>query len=501
MKKRTEFEGTIKEVQFPNKGIVEVDGHRIVVKNTIPGQKVKAVVNKKRGDRIEARLLEVLEKSPMEVDAPCPEFGSCGGCLYQSLPYDDQLKLKETQVKKLLSPLGLEDKYVGITPSPQVFGYRNKMEFSFGDEYFDGPLALGLHKRGSIYDIVNADICQIVHDDYNKIVRGTLDFFTELGASFYHKRRHEGYLRYLVVRRGVKTSELQINLVTSTQENHDLQPYVNMLLALDLECEIKGIIHTKNDQVSDAVKVDDLHVLYGSEYFYEQLFDLRFKISPFSFFQTNTLGAEKLYEVVRHYVGETEDKTIFDLYSGTGTITQLVAPVAKKAVGVEIVEEAVEAAKINAELNGLDNCEFIAGDVLKVIDDLHDSVDKPDTIILDPPRDGIHPKTMPKIIDFGVNHIVYVSCKPTSLARDLKLLMDAGYEVTKWEMVDMFPHTVHVETVCLLQKTDHSIEDSEIEASKRRAEMLKENLASLKDDPDSEMARILAEIERKNSRG
>jgi len=452
MKKRTEFEGIVSEVLFPNKGIVEVEGHRVVVKNTIPGQKVKAVVNKKRGDRLEARLLEVIEKSTSEVQAPCPVFGDCGGCLYQSMPYEDQLKLKETQVKALLAPLGLEDKFVGITPSPQVFEYRNKMEFSFGDEYFEGPLALGLHKRGSMYDIVNGDHCKIVDSDYNKIVKGTLDYFQSLEAPFYHKRRHEGYLRFLVVRRGVKTGQLQVNLVTTSQKSYDLDPYVAMLKGLELKSELTGILHTITDQVSDAVKVDDMKVLYGSEYFYEQLFDLEFKISPFSFFQTNTLGAEKLYEIVRSYVGDTEDKTIFDLYSGTGTITQLVAPVAKKAVGVEIVEEAVEAAKVNAKLNGLTNCEFIAGDVLKVIDDLHDSVDKPDTIILDPPRDGIHPKAMPKIIDFGVDHIVYVSCKPTSLARDLKLLMEAGYKVEKWELVDMFPHTPHVETIVLLQK-------------------------------------------------
>lgn len=453
MKKKTEFVGVVSKIVFPNKGIVEVDGHQVIVKNTLPGQTVRAVVNKKRRDRIEARLLEVVEKSPLEVSAPCAIFGTCGGCLYQSLSYEEQLKLKEGQVKALLEPLGLEDQYQGITPSPEVYGYRNKMEFSFGDEFLGGPLALGLHKRGSMYDIVTATDCKLVHDDYNKVVQGALDYFQQLEVPFYHKRRHEGYLRYLVVRRGVQTSELQLNLVTSSQLQLDLQPFVDMILALDLDHEIKGIIHTINDQMSDAVKMDELHVLHGSEYFYEQLFDLKFKISPFSFFQTNTLGAEKLYEVVRDYVGETKDKVIFDLYAGTGTITQLVAPVAKKAVGVEIVEEAVEAAKINAELNGLTNCEFIAGDVLKVIDDLALSVDKPDIIILDPPREGIHPKAMPKIINFGVGHIVYVSCKPTSLARDLQLLMDAGYQVAKWALVDMFPHTPHVESVCLLKHT------------------------------------------------
>jgi len=449
MNKKDVLEAYISRVEFPNKGIIEIGDYKVTVKNALPGQKVRAVVNKKRKNRIEARLIEVLEKSPTEIMGECEVFGLCGGCLYQSLPYEEQLKLKVEQVQNLLNPLGIVDRYEGILSSPQIYEYRNKMEYSFGNAYIDGPLALGLHKRGSMYDIVNATECKIIHDDFNKIVQATLDLFTELDLPFYHKRTHEGYLRYLVVRRGVRSSQLQINLVTSSQLQPDLQLYVDRLRALDLEHEIKGIIHTITDQLSDAVKVDDMKILYGEEHMDESLLGLNFKISPFSFFQTNTLGAEKLYEVVRDYVGETKDKVIFDLYSGTGTITQMLAPVAKKAVGVEIVKEAVEAAKVNAKLNGLSNCEFIAGDVLTVIDEL---TDKPDTIVLDPPRDGIHPKAMPKIIDFGVDNIVYVSCKPTSLARDLALLMDAGYEVVKWSMVDMFPHTIHVETIVCLQK-------------------------------------------------
>ena len=450
MNKKDVLEAYISRVEFPNKGIIEIGDYKVTVKNALPGQKVRAVVNKKRKNRIEARLLEVLEKAPTEILGACEVFGLCGGCLYQSLPYDEQLKLKVEQVQNLLKPLGIVDRYEGILSSPEIYEYRNKMEYSFGNAYIDGPLALGLHKRGSMYDIVNATECKIIHDDFNKVVQATLDLFTELDLPFYHKRTHEGYLRYLVVRRGVRSSQLQINLVTSSQLEPNLQLYVDKLRALDLDHEIKGIIHTITDQLSDAVKVDDMRILYGEEHIDESLLGLNFKISPFSFFQTNTLGAEKLYEVVRDYVGETKDKVIFDLYSGTGTITQMLAPVAKKTVGVEIVKEAVEAAKVNAKLNGLSNCEFIAGDVLTVIDEL---TDKPDTIVLDPPRDGIHPKAMPKIIDYGVDNIVYVSCKPTSLARDLALLMDAGYEVVKWSMVDMFPHTIHVEAIILMTRS------------------------------------------------
>lgn len=452
MKKKDNIEGLITQVRFPNKGVLIHEGQEVIVKGALTGQKISGYINKIKGGVYEARLMEVLEPAPNEVEAPCPHFGACGGCLYQNLSYEDQLSLKETQLKELFEPFVGEASYDGIVASPVTLGYRNKMEYSFGDEFMDGPLALGLHKKGSMYDLVNTVDCTIVHEDFNKIIKATKDFFSVLNIPFYHKRRHEGYLRHLVVRRGVKKGTMQLNLVTTSTETPDLKAYVEAILALDLSHTISGIFHTINDQLADAVKVDGLELLYGEDHFEEELLGLRFNISPFSFFQTNTLGAEKLYEVVRDYVGDTKDKVVFDLYSGTGTITQLVAPVAKKAVGVEIVEEAVEAAKANATLNGLSNCDFIAGDVLKVIDELATSDHKPDLIILDPPRDGIHPKAMPKILDFGVDTIVYVSCKPTSLARDLVLLEAAGYKVTRWALVDMFPNTVHVETVVKLDR-------------------------------------------------
>lgn len=447
MKKKDVVEGQVTRVDFPNKGVVEIDGETVVVKNVIPGQKIKARITKKRRNKIEGRLLEVVEKSTLEGEAPCPVFGQCGGCLYQSLPYEEQLKLKESQVLELINSLGVSYDYEGITPSPNVFRYRNKMEYSFGDEYKDGPLALGMHKRGAFHDIVTVDDCQIVDEDFNRVLRATLDYFADQEIPYYAKRNHVGYLRHMVVRKAVKTGEMLLNIVTSSQMNVDMSPWVETMLGLELDGKIASIMHTINDSVADVVKPDEIRHLYGEEYFTEEILGLKFRISAFSFFQTNSLGAEKLYSVVRDYVGETKDKVIFDLYSGTGTITQMLAPVAKKAVGVEIVEEAVEAAKENAKLNGLSNCEFIAGDVLKVIDEL---TDKPDIIVLDPPRDGIHPKALQKIIDFGVEQIVYVSCKPTSLVRDLEVLLSRGYVLEKVRCVDMFAHTVHVETVVSL---------------------------------------------------
>lgn len=466
MKKGQVLTGIVDRVDFPNKGIVVTDEGNCTVKNVLPGQKVTFVVQKKQNGRAEGRLLNIEENSALEGISPCPHFGECGGCTYISLPYEEQLKIKEEQVHKLLNSAlagqSEEWQFEGIKSSPVQSGYRNKMEFSFGDEYKDGPLALGMHKRGSFYDIVTVCDCQIVDEDYRKILMVTRDYFD--GCSFYHRLRHTGYLRHLLVRKAVKTGEILIALVTTSQvdfadEIQKLNEWKCKLLNLDLTGKITGVLHIINDSVADVVQSDRTDILYGQDFFYEELLGLKFKISTFSFFQTNSLGAEVLYETAREYIGDLgsskgagePDKIVFDLYSGTGTIAQLMAPVAKKVIGVEIVEEAVEAARKNAELNGLHNCEFIAGDVLKVLDDIEE---KPDMIILDPPRDGIHPKALKKIIGYGIDKLVYISCKPTSLARDLEVFLENGYEVEKVCCVDMFPGTPHVETVVGLQRKD-----------------------------------------------
>ena len=461
MKKGDVFEGTVLRMDFPNKGILEIEQQRIEVKNALPGQKIRGVVTKKRNGKCEGKLMEVLEHSKEErPEEACVHSGLCGGCLYQGLPYEEQLKIKREQVKRLLDQVTDPDTYEfqGIEGSPISAGYRNKMEFSFGDETKGGPLALGMHKRGSFYDIVTTPECQIVHRDFCRILEATREFFENAGVPFYRKLQHMGYLRHLLVRRAVKTGEILVVLVTTSQkecfggeagERQALETWKERILQLSLEGKMAGILHTCNDSLADVVRSDRTEILYGGDWFYEELLGLRFKITPFSFFQTNSLGAEVLYEKVRSYIGDTKDKVVFDLYSGTGTIAQILAPVAKQVVGVEIVEEAVEAARENAKLNGLDNCQFLAGDVLKVVDELKE---KPDLIVLDPPRDGIHPKALGKIIDFGVERMVYVSCKPTSLVRDLIVLQERGYRVEKVCCVDMFPETGNCETVVLLTR-------------------------------------------------
>ena len=497
MKKGFRGTGTVERVDFPNKGIaVTDDGDRVIVKNTIPGQKVEFVVNKVKHQRAEGRLMEVIEKSPLETEEPCPHFGMCGGCTYQTVPYEKQLDMKLTQVKKLISDaIGTEKEagyeFIGIHGSPKKSEYRNKMEFSFGDEYKDGPLALGMHKRGSFYDLVTVSDCQIVDEDFRTILKATLDYFSKNNIPYFHRATHKGYLRHLLVRKATKTGEIIVDLVTSTQtegfnEEELLAGFRYALLTRQYDGRFKGVLHTKNDSVADVVKNEGTEVLYGDSYFYEELLGLKFKITPFSFFQTNSLGAEVLYETAREFIlggdrNSLNGKTVYDLYSGTGTIAQLMAPVCKEVVGVEIVEEAVCAAKENATLNGLDNCKFIAGDVLKVLDEIEE---KPDYIILDPPRDGIHPKAIGKIIEYGVENMVYISCKPTSLARDLQIFMDRGYRVEKICCVDMFPNTYHVETVVLLsqQKPDDTIEiDLDLDELDATSAELKATYQEIKD--------------------
>jgi 23S rRNA (uracil-5-)-methyltransferase RumA len=461
MKKGQVYEGIVERVDFPGKGVVRVGEETAVVKMCLPGQKIRFSVNKVRKGKAEGRLLEVVEKSPLETGHPCSHFGLCGGCTYLSLPYEEQLKLKEAQVKRLLDGVlsGRQGdwKFEGIKGSPAEYEYRNKMEFSFGDEYKDGPLALGMHKRGSFYDLVTVEDCRIVDEDYRLILKNVRAYFAERQIPFFHRLTHVGYLRHLLVRKASKTGEILVALVTSSQspaeENALIEGFCDLLLELEntgkLRGHFAGILHIINDAVADVVRSDRTDILYGQDYFYEELLGLRFKISTFSFFQTNSYSAEVLYETARSYVGDLggADKTVFDLYSGTGTIAQLMAPVAGKVIGVEIVEEAVEAARKSAAENGLNNCEFIAGDVLKVLDEVEE---KPDMIILDPPREGVHPRALPKIIAYAVERIVYISCKPTSLVRDLEVFLANGYVVEKAVAVDQFPWTSGVECICLL---------------------------------------------------
>ena len=458
MRKGEKLEIIIEGIDYPNKPYGFYGGKKVFPQgNAIIGQKVAGFVTKMRKDKIEIKRLEIIEKANNEIDPKCEYFNLCGGCTYQNLSYSDQLELKVSQVQKLLEN-NIKSKYVleKTVESPTEFEYRNKMEFTFGNSEKDGPLTLGLHKKGSFFDIINVNECLLMDEDFRKILDFSVKYFEEKGLPFYHKVSHEGYLRYLVIRKGDKTKELLVNLITSSQLTFDTSEWLESILGLKLSSKIAGVLHTLNDNISDTVNSEEETILYGSRDINEKIFDLNFRISPYSFFQTNSLGVEKLYEKVLEYVNQSnpENKVVFDLFSGTGTIGQVVSKMtnASKVYGIEIVEEAVNKANENTRLNGLNNCEFIAGDVFAKLDEFDKQGIEPDIIILDPPRAGVREKAITKILKYNVKNIVYVSCNPKSLVQDLRLLEMNGYVAEKVCCVDMFPQTPHVECVALITR-------------------------------------------------
>lgn len=386
----------------------------------------------------------------MEIREVCRDKDICGGCVYQGVPYEEQLSNKFGEVKGLLDKKDIRyGELLPIEGAPFRYGYRNKMEYTFGDMEKNGPMTLGMHKKKHFMSIVTVDQCQLVHEDFNVILRGVLEFASSRGYTHYHKKAHKGLMRHLIVRRGIRTGELLVNVVTSSEDGFDENAFVEMIRALPLENQVVGILRTINDRLADAVYCDELRVLWGRDYYNEEILGLKFKVSAFSFFQTNVDAVERLYSYAVSLIDDFENKEVFDLYCGTGTITQVLARKAKEVIGIELVEEAVEAAKANAALNGLDNCRFLAGDVFEVLDSLPD---KPEVIVVDPPRVGISSNALEKIIGYGVKQIVYISCNPKSLADNLYYMQYYGYEIKSVKPFDNFPGTKHTECVAVLEK-------------------------------------------------
>lgn len=450
MKKRDIIEFEIGKMEFGGVSISQYGDRRIKMKGGIKGQKVKAAVKRTGRGKADVKMVELLERSPIETAEVCPHFEGCGGCTMLSVDYVKQLEIKEEQVLELFEDAGIRGfEFLGVQGSPDNVGYRNKMEYTFGDEVKGGPLTLGLHKKGRHIDIQTVDGCMLVDSDFNTILKESLAFFQDAELPYYRVVNHEGYLRNLVVRKGIHTDEIMVNIVTSSQCEFDMSKFADMINGLELKVNVVSILHTINDGLADAVQCDEMRILYGVDYLHEEILGLKFKISPFSFFQTNTKGAEQLYTIARDFIGDHSNKVVFDLYSGTGSIGQLMAEKAKKVYGIEIIEEAVVAANENAKLNGLDNCEFIAGDVKDTVKSLDV---KPDLIIVDPPRPGIHKQAIKDICDFGAKEIVYISCNPKTLVDDLKDFIGYGYMPEKVKCMDMFPNTPHCESVVKLYK-------------------------------------------------
>ncbi|WP_067320240.1 23S rRNA (uracil(1939)-C(5))-methyltransferase RlmD [Streptobacillus felis] len=462
MKKGEIISLKISGIDFPSKpyGYLENDERKCFANmNVVPGQTIKASIGKIKNNKIELRNIEIVD-SDENVSIPfCKKFNTCGGCTFQYLNYEEQANLKAKFVYKLIENSIKNRAYITlpVVTMEKNKEYRNKMEFSFGNEFKDGPTILGLHKKNSFHDIVNVNECKLMDENFRNITKFTNYFFSSKNIPFYHRLTHIGFLRNLVIRKGEKTRELGVNIVTTSQGDFSIiEEYKNGLLKLDLNMELKSIIHTINDDKSDSVKADKEIILHGSRDIREKIFDLYFKISPYSFFQTNSFGIEKLYQQVIDnliYITKEDEKPIvFDLFSGTGTIGQIVAKYSKEVYGIELIEEAVIKANENAVENGIKNAKFIAGDVFEKLKVLDDENIKPDIIIVDPPRSGIGEKTILKLVEYSIDNIIYVSCNPKTLADDLKIFEDNDYILKRLVCVDMFGYTPHLETVVLLSK-------------------------------------------------
>ncbi|HFU4078852.1 TPA: 23S rRNA (uracil(1939)-C(5))-methyltransferase RlmD, partial [Streptococcus suis] len=414
---------------------------------------------KLKGDYYKAKLIEITKKSPLETLDNGVDQHEMSGNKFENLEYETEFELKKKMVNEVYEELHWE-KEIPLNPSPVIKGYRNKMEYTFGDSYLGGPLVLGMHKLGKFYEIADYDGGSIVNGDFNIIREFTQTFFRDQGLKQYHKTKGEGFLKFFVIKYSFYENAFMLNLVTkSGKEINDnlLEIYIEEALQLNLNGKIISFFHTISDSIADAIVPDKINHIWGEDHLTEEINGLKFNISPFSFFQPNPKGAEKLYDRAVEFAGDISGKTVFDLYSGTGTISQIFAKEASHVVGVEIVEEAVQKAKENAEINNLTNVEFRANDVLKEIESLTQS---PDIVIVDPPRAGIHQEAISKIAKMGANKIIYISCNPVTQVEDLKLFREYKYKIEKIEAFDQFPKTAHVETVVLLSqlKADHHIE-------------------------------------------
>lgn len=380
----------------------------------------------------------------------CVHYNRCGGCSIQEIPYSDQLENKKNNLLEIFKEKEINiDQFEGILASPDIYEYRNNMEFSFGDLKKEGKLQLGMHPRGRRYDVITVDQCLLVDQDFRDILSTILNYCRKNNFKKYHIKLRDGFLRNLVIRKGINTGEVVANLITTSQIKHDFSPLTEELKNLNLKGKLVGFIQTINDDFSDQVSCDEMKIYHGRNYFYDQLLDNKFKINSLSFFQTNTKGAELLYSEAEKYIRSAKEKIVYDLYCGAGTISQSIADDAAKIYGIEIDQDAAERAAENAELNNVQNTKYIAGDVLEEINKIKEQAD---LLIIDPPRPGINPKALEKIAAAGADEILYISCNPKSLARDLKEFELHEYKLQKFKAVDMFPHTKHLEVITLLKK-------------------------------------------------
>lgn len=451
LKKGQIVELEIESLVFGGRGIGEFEGRKVFVPDTVPGDKVEAKLTRIKPKFMEARLERVVRPSERRVEARCPHFDVCGGCKWQFLPYEEQLRVKEQQVRDSLERIGgLDGTIVSeIIGNASPWFYRNKMEVSFGPG--EDSLKLGFYPPGFHYEVFDLEECYLQSEMMPELVARVREWAVDMGLEFYKKDTGEGFLRNFIIREGKRTGERMVILVTSMHEFPEAESFV----ALFDESEVSSIFWMQVDQERGRRTEIHEHHLFGKRVLTEALElengeRLEFDIQPQAFFQTNTLQAEVLYSEVISLAELNGDEVVFDLYCGTGTIGLFCAHKAREVVGVELNPSAVASAKVNAAKNGIENVRFELGSVDSVLESLEGS---PDVVIVDPPRAGLGETVVEQVCGFGARRVVYVSCNPTSMARDLKQFGELGYVCKKVQPVDMFPQTHHVECVCLLERT------------------------------------------------
>ncbi|MGZ8707141.1 MAG: 23S rRNA (uracil(1939)-C(5))-methyltransferase RlmD [Gaiellaceae bacterium] len=447
--KNQELELTIDRLAYGGNGVARLNGFVVFVRRGLPGDTVRARVTKVQRRHAEALVTEVVHPSPLRVEPPCKHYPACGGCRFQDLAYEAQVEAKHAQVGDALRRIGgfAEPPLEEILPAEEIFHYRNKLEYSF-TQLEDGP-TLGLHKAGRWDEVLQIDYCWLTTDLGNAIRNAVREWARGDKLVAYDQGEHTGYLRHLVVREGRNTGQVLVQLVTSPGERFDTGGFVDTLRRFP---EVRSIHWSVNEGQAEVTTNLPTQLLWGGEAIEEQLCGMRFRVRPNAFLQTNTLMAEKLYETAREFAGLTGNQTVYDLYCGIGTIGLLLARDALTVWGIDVSEESIACAIENAELNGIGNVAYFAGNVGQALEELHERAGDPDVVVVDPPRAGLAGKALKRLGEIGAPRIVYVSCNPTTLAGDVKRLRtEYGYGLKRVKPVDMFPHTPHVEAVALLE--------------------------------------------------
>jgi 23S rRNA (uracil1939-C5)-methyltransferase len=445
-----ELELTIDSLAYGGSGVARLDGFVVFVRRALPGDRVRARVTKVQRRHAEALATEVLAPGADRVDAPCAHYPACGGCRFQDLAYDAQVAAKERWVRDSLQRLAgvAEPPLEPIVPAGEQFGYRNKMEYSF-TQLPDGP-TLGLHKAGRWDEVLEVERCWLASELGNRVRNRVRDWAREEGLRAYDQATQEGYLRHLVVREGRRTEQVLVQLVTARGERFDRERLIEVLTELP---QVRSVHWSVNRGVAEVTNLPT-ELLWGDDAVEEEIGGLRFRVRPNAFLQTNTEMAERLYALARELAALEGGETVYDLYCGIGTIGLSLASSALTVWGVEISEESVACAIENAELNGIGNAAFFAGNVGEALRELRSRAGEPDVVVVDPPRAGLAGKALRRLGEIGARRIVYVSCNPTTLAGDTKrLAADHGYRLVRARPVDMFPHTPHVECVALLERS------------------------------------------------